>query len=143
LKTLKRAIATHQKRRRLIVDSIDDEQLIVDSIEDEQEATYTSNMIKLSPIQNFQDDMVNKLKKARRTLADQLAKLKEIRQAKVKGQQSIETKIFKVLKEIGVELSSYHGGSLNGKDIKKVMNNAYHYHILNKETGPTDSINNS
>ena len=31
-----------------------------------------------------------------------------------------------MLKEIGVELSSYHGGSLNGKDIKKVMNNASH-----------------
>jgi len=35
-------------------------------------------------------------------------------------------KVFRVLKEIGVELSSYHGGSLNGKDIKKVMNNATH-----------------
>jgi hypothetical protein len=34
--------------------------------------------------------------------------------------------MFDVLKEIGVELSSYHGGSLNGKDIKKVMNNATH-----------------
>jgi hypothetical protein len=31
-----------------------------------------------------------------------------------------------VLKDIGVELSSYHGGSLNGKDIKKVINNASH-----------------
>jgi hypothetical protein len=49
-----------------------------------------------------------------------------MQQAKVRGQQSIETKVFKVLKEIGVELSSYHGGSLNGKDIKKVMNNAPH-----------------
>jgi hypothetical protein len=68
--------------------------------------------------------MVNKLKKARRTLADHQAKLKEMRQAKVRGQQSIKTKVFKVLKEIGVELSSYHGGCLNGKDIKKVMNNA-------------------
>ncbi len=29
-----------------------------------------------------------------------------------------------MLKEIGVELSSYHGGRFNGKDIKKVMNNA-------------------
>ncbi len=34
--------------------------------------------------------------------------------------------MFDVLKEIGVELSSYYGGSLNGKDIKKVMNNATH-----------------
>jgi hypothetical protein len=32
--------------------------------------------------------------------------------------------MFKVLKKIGVEQSSYHGGSFNGKDIKKVMNNA-------------------
>ncbi len=31
-----------------------------------------------------------------------------------------------MLKEIGVKLGSYHGGSLNGKDIKKVMNNASH-----------------
>jgi len=70
--------------------------------------------------------MVNKLKKARCTLADYQTKLKEMRQGKVTGQQSIETKVFKVLKVIGVELSSYHGGSLNGKDIKKVMNNASH-----------------
>jgi len=43
-----------------------------------------------------------------------------------RGQLSIETKLFRVLKEVGVELSSYHGGSLNGKDIKKVMDNASH-----------------
>ena len=49
-----------------------------------------------------------------------------MRTNKVKGQLSIETKVFKVLKDIGVELTSYHGGSLNGKDIKKVMNNASH-----------------
>ena len=49
-----------------------------------------------------------------------------MRKVKVRGQQSIETKVFRVLKEIGVELSSYHGGSLSGKDIKKVINNATH-----------------
>ena len=42
----------------------------------------------------------------------------------MKDQQSIDTKIFKVLKENGVELSSYYGGSLNGNDIRKVMTNA-------------------
>ena len=125
-KTLKRAVATHQKHWRLIVDFIKDERLIVDSIEDVREATYTSNMIKLTPLQNFRDDMVNKLKKAHHMLTVHQAKLEEVQQAKVRGQQSIETKVFKVLKEIGVELSSYHGGSLNGKDIKKVMNNASH-----------------
>ncbi len=44
----------------------------------------------------------------------------------MKGWGSIETRIFEVLKDIGVELSAYHGGSLNGKDIKRVMNNATH-----------------
>jgi len=44
--------------------------------------------------------------------------------AKAKKHNSIETKMFKVLKEIGVELASYHGGRLNGKDIIKVMSNA-------------------
>jgi len=36
----------------------------------------------------------------------------------------LETKMFRVLKSIGVELTRYHGGSLMGKDIKKVMDNA-------------------
>jgi hypothetical protein len=31
-----------------------------------------------------------------------------------------------MLKKIGTELSSYHDGSLNGKDIKKVTKNATH-----------------
>jgi len=59
-------------------------------------------------------------------LADQQSKLKEVRRAKVRRQHSIETQLFRVLKEVGVELSSYHGGSLNGKEVKKVMNNASH-----------------
>ena len=61
-KTLNRAVATHQKHRQLIVDSIKDKRLIVDSIEDKREATYTSNMIKLTPLQKFRDNMANKLK---------------------------------------------------------------------------------
>jgi hypothetical protein len=59
-------------------------------------------------------------------VSDQQLKLNAIRTLKVKDQGSIEMKIFSVLKEIGVVLSAYHGGSLNGKDIKKVMNNACH-----------------
>ena len=57
-------------------------------------------------------------------LAVQQDKLKVMRAAKGKIEDSVDMKLFKVLKEIGVELSSYHGGSLNGKDINKVMNNA-------------------
>ena len=68
----------------------------------------------------------HKLYNACNTLEDQQLKLKAMQTNKVKDRLSIETKVFNVLKDIGVELSSYHGGSLNGKDIKKVMNNASH-----------------
>ena len=69
-------------------------------------------------------EFVEKLLKAEKMLSDQQLKLKTMRTSKMKDQQSIETKIFKVLKEIGVELSAYHGGSLNSKNIRKVMMNA-------------------
>jgi hypothetical protein len=59
-------------------------------------------------------------------VSDQQLKLKTMRTLKVKKQGSIETRIFSVLKEIKIELSAYHGRTMNGKDIKKVMNNACH-----------------
>jgi hypothetical protein len=81
--------------------------------------------INLRTLDEFQNrEFVEKISKARKMLTDQKLKLKTMRTSKVKDQQSIEKKIFKVLEEIGVELSSYHGGSLNGKDIRKVMTNA-------------------
>jgi hypothetical protein len=67
---------------------------------------------------------VDVLTKTHEKVTEQLDKLKQIRSAKVKAPDSIKTKMFKLLKTIGVELSSYHGVGLNGKDIKKVMNNA-------------------
>jgi hypothetical protein len=88
-KILKRTVATHQNRQ----------QLIVASEEDEQEVTYTSNIIDLKHLQSIQDGIVSKLKKARRTLADQENKLKEMQKTK-RGHESAETKLFKVLKKL-------------------------------------------
>jgi hypothetical protein len=84
-------------------------------------ATNTeTDEINLRTLDEFRNRVfIKKLSKARKMVTDQQLKLKTMRTSKVKDQQSIETKIFKVLKEIGVELSSYHGGGLNGKDIKK------------------------
>jgi hypothetical protein len=66
---------------------------------------------------------VDVLRKTHQKVSEQLYKLKKIQSVKVKEPDNIETKMFKVLKRIGVELCSYHSGSLNGKGIKKVMNN--------------------
>ena len=118
-KQLIRTVATNCKHREVMVAS-------GEMLNNEQESTHKKNQPKLKELTDFCNRWVNKLEKARDRLAAQLLKLKVIRTNKVKGQQSIETCIFKVLRDIGVELSSYHGGSLNGKDIKKVMNNTTH-----------------
>jgi hypothetical protein len=77
-------------------------------------------------------------------LAGQQLKLKGLRSEKLKAQRSIETRLFKVLKEIRVESSSYHGGSLNGKDIEKALNNTSHifdqFAVIFKEGKRPDCI---
>ena len=66
--------------------------------------------INLRTLDEFRNrDFVEKISKARKMLTDQKLKLKTMRTSKVKDQQSIETKIFKVVKEIGVELSTLSG----------------------------------
>ena len=114
-----RKAATYCKRHKVMVAS-------GEMLNNEQERTHKTNESILKELTDLRNRLVNKQEKAHDRLADQLLKLKVMQTNKVKGQQSIETKIFKVLKDIGVELSSYHGGSLNGNDIKKVMNNASH-----------------
>jgi hypothetical protein len=92
----------------------------------QQDSTHAMDeRIKFKELEDHRNrEFVLKLEKARNTLRDQQNKLKTMRTSKVRAQDSIETKMFSVLKEIGVELSSYHGGSLNGKDIRKVKTNA-------------------
>jgi hypothetical protein len=86
----------------------------------------TNTHLERLQVQDLRNEIVQKLNKTHRKFVEQQSKLGELRRAKVRGEHSIKTKIFKVLKNIGIELSSYHGGSLTRKDIKKVMNNATH-----------------
>jgi hypothetical protein len=110
----------------------------------QDESTHHVNELTLKDLDNICNCLVNKLKQACHMLADQQLKLKVMKAANGKKEDSVDTKLFKVLKEIGVELSSYHGGSLNGKDIKKVMNNTAHVFkelaVIMKEGKRPDSI---
>ncbi len=119
LETLRCAVATHQKHRPRLVGASEEKS-------DKQEFTYHSNVIQFKNLQVVWDAIIDKFRKARCTLAEQQTKLNKMQKVKARGQASVETKVFWVLKEIGVKLSSYHGGSFNGKDINNVMNNATH-----------------
>jgi hypothetical protein len=114
--TLMRAVAAYSKRREMVLTNKNEQ----------EELTHRINESMLKDLNVHRNRLAEKIKKARRTLADQQQKLKAIETVKGKTEYSVETKMFKLLKNVGVELSSYHGGSLNGKDIKKVMNNSAH-----------------
>ena len=68
--------------------------------------------------------IADKLKKTRTYLGLLKKNKKAFRSIRKKDSESLESKMMKVLKTIGVQLTRYHGGSLNGKDIKTVTNNA-------------------
>jgi hypothetical protein len=80
----------------------------------------------LKLLDEIRQEMVDKLDRTKEIISNTQKNLRALQSSKAKSATSLETKLFKVLKKIGVEQSSYHGGSLNGKDIKKVMNNAAH-----------------
>jgi hypothetical protein len=116
-KTLMRMVAAYSRRHEIMLANINEE----------ADVFHRANESLLADLSLYHTHLVKKLKKARRTLSDQQLKLKVMQTAKGKKEHSVERKMFKMLKDIGVELSSYHGGSLNGKDIKKVINNATYF----------------
>jgi hypothetical protein len=116
-KTLMRVVAAYWRGHEIMLANINEEANL----------THRANESLLADLNLYCTCLVKKLKKAGRTLSDQQLKLKVMQTAKGKKEHSIERKMFKTLKDIGVELSLFHGGSLNGKDIKKVMNNATYF----------------
>jgi hypothetical protein len=104
-----RAVAVYSKRRKMVLMNNNEQ----------EELTHRINESTLKDLNVHRNHLVEKLKRARHTLADQQLKLNAIETAKWKTEYSAETKMFKLLKNVGLELSSYHGGSLNGKDIKR------------------------
>ncbi len=116
-KTLTRAVAAYLRQREIMLANINKEAKV----------THRANESLLANLNLYCTCLLQKLKKACHTLSDQQLKLKVMQTAKGKKEHNVERKMFKMLKDIGVELSSYHGELLNGKDIKKVMKNATYF----------------
>jgi hypothetical protein len=99
-KTLMRAVAAYSRQRKITLANINEEAKV----------THRANESLLADLNLYRTRLVKKLKKARRMLSDQQLKLKVMQTAKGEKEHSVERKMFKTLKDIGVELSSYHGG---------------------------------
>ncbi len=64
---------------------------------------------------------IENAKKYRTSLNDKIKEFKKIRKRRGDG---IESEMFVTLKLFGIEVQAYHGGSLHGKDVQKLMSNA-------------------
>jgi hypothetical protein len=84
------------------------------NINEKAKVTHRANESLLADLNLYCTPLIEKLKKARIMLSDQQLKLKVMKTAKGEKEHSVERKLFKMLKDIGVELSLYHGGLLNG-----------------------------
>jgi len=78
----------------------------------------------MKPLKDERDVIAKDVTKGRALLARLKKKLTEFRSTRKKSKDGIESQMLRVLKIIGVELTRYHGGSLAGMDIKKVIANA-------------------
>ena len=79
---------------------------------------------RMKPLQKERDLIASDVTRGRTLLARLKKKLTEFRSTRKKGKDGMETKMLRVLNTIGVELQRYHGGSLAGMDIKRVIANA-------------------
>ncbi|EJK77868.1 hypothetical protein THAOC_00273 [Thalassiosira oceanica] len=70
------------------------------------------------------EKIATEVTKGRSLLRRLKKKLTDFRSTRKRSKNGIEAKMLKVLKSIGVEVTKYHGGSLTGKDIRKVIANA-------------------
>jgi hypothetical protein len=87
-RTLMRAVAAYSKRREMVLMNNNEQ----------EELTHRINESTLKNLNVHRNHLVKKQKRARRTLADQQLKLKAIETAKGKTEYSVETKMFKLLK---------------------------------------------
>lgn len=80
--------------------------------------------LEIKPLANKRKGIVDKLNAAKSLATKTKEKISNMERSKAKKSGSLETQIYNVLRTVGVQVQAYHGGSLNGKDIIKVMNNA-------------------
>lgn len=78
----------------------------------------------LNPLLKERKSIEDKIAKGRKILVRLKDELTEFRSSRKKSEDGMESKLLGVLRSIGVELTRYHGGSLAGMDIKKVISNA-------------------
>ena len=69
---------------------------------EQDELNHRANELTLNNLNVDCNRLVEKLRRAHRTLADQQLKLKFMQMAKGKKEHSIESKLFKMLTDIGV-----------------------------------------
>ena len=76
------------------------------------------------PLEDERNLIVKEIDKGRGMITRLKKKLVEFRSERKKSDGGLEDLMLRVLRSIGIELTRYHGGSLAGMDVKKLIANA-------------------
>ena len=91
----------------------------------EVEEIVSKCKLEIDTIQKERSKISTLVTRARSHLKTLREKIKVFKSERKRSGDGIETKMFNVLKTVyGVKIQAYHGGSLTGKDIQKLMQNS-------------------
>lgn len=79
---------------------------------------------KIAPLEQKLKLITNNIAKAKKYKSSLNDKINEFKKTRKNSGDGIESEMFLTLKSYGIEVQAYHGGSLHGKDVQKLMNNA-------------------
>jgi len=79
---------------------------------------------KIAPLEQKLKLITNNIAKAKKYKSSLNDKINEFKKMRKNSGDGIESEMFLTLKSYGIEVQAYHGGSLHGKDVQKLMNNA-------------------
>ena len=88
------------------------------------QSELTKFVSEMKPLDLERNELVKTIDCTREYISELRSKLKVFWSQRKILTTGLETKMLKVLEGFDVQLASYHGGTFNGTDIKKIMNNA-------------------
>ena len=105
----------------VLVEELTDVQISINAVYD----IIKQSMRDIDPLKKKRARITNRLKNARAYLKKIKDEIVAYQSCRRRSGDGIEAEMFKILKvKYGIKLQAYHGGSMTGKDIQKVMENA-------------------
>lgn len=99
------------------------QQKVQKSIQNHKETIETCKK-EIAPLKKILDNMIAGTNTSKNYLKKTKGKIKDFKNERKRSGEGIESEMVTVLKRFRIEIRAYHGGTLHGKDVRKLMNDS-------------------